>query len=271
MTVCEQCGTENPDGFRFCGRCAAPLEPSTGQERRERRVVSILMADLQGFTSRSERLDVEDVDEFLAPYRSRLRRAVESAGGVVSDFAGDGMMAVFGAPVAHEDDAERAVRTAIAIRDWFLDPDSSAQQADLHVRLGVTSGEVLVTLTGDQVRATGDVVNTAARLEAAAPPDGVLVDVWTHRATSRAIRYDDAEPVTEKGKAKPVAAWVAVNPVSVLPEQQRDRLPLVGRETEASLLRQSLDRARAEPSTQLVSVIGQPRIGKSRMINELFN
>src|SRR5205807_5269554 len=151
----------------------------------------------------------------------------------------------------------------------FLDPDSSAQQADLHVRLGVTSGEVLVTLTGDQVRATGDVVNTAARLEAAAPPDGVLVDVWTHRATSRAIRYDDAEPVTAKGKAKPVAAWVAVNPVSVLPEQQRARLPPGGRETGAPLLRQSLDRARAEPSPDRAAVLGAPVIGQSRLVAEL--
>jgi class 3 adenylate cyclase len=239
-------------------------------ERRERRVVSVVMADLQGFTSRAERLDVEDVDAFLAPYRDGLRRAVEIRGGIVSDFAGDGMMAVFGAPVAHEDDAERAVRAAIAIRDSFLDPGSAARQADLHVRLGVTSGEVLVTLAGEQVRATGDVVNTAARLEAAAPTDGVLVDEWTHRATSRAIRYDQAEPVSAKGKVEPVPSWVAVDPVSVLPEQQRDQLPLVGRDTEASMLRESLDRARRDPSTQLVSVIGEPGIGKTRLAEELY-
>jgi class 3 adenylate cyclase len=228
------------------------------------------MADLQGFTSRTERLDVEDVDAFLAPYRDGLRRAVESTGGVVSDFAGDGMMAVFGAPVAHEDDAERAVRAAIAIRDSFLDPASPARAADLHVRLGVTSGEVLVTLTGEQVRATGDVVNTAARLEAAAPTDGVLVDEWTYRATSRAIRYDQAEPAEAKGKSERVVAWLAVDPVSVLPEQQRDQLPLVGRDAEADMLRDALDRSRREPSTQLVSVIGEPGIGKTRLEEELY-
>jgi class 3 adenylate cyclase len=228
------------------------------------------MADLQGFTIRSERLDVEDVDAFLAPYRDRLRQAVESAGGVVSDFAGDGMMAVFGAPVAHEDDPERAVRTAITIRDSFLDASSLARAADLHVRLGVTSGEVLVTLEGEQVRATGDVVNTAARLEAAAPADGVLVDEWTYRATSRAIRYDDAERVSAKGKADPVAAWVAVDPVSVVPEQQRDQPPLIGRDAEADMLRGALDRSRREPSTQLVSVIGEPGIGKTRLVEELY-
>jgi class 3 adenylate cyclase len=231
--------------------------------------VSVLIADLQGFTSRSERLDVEEVDAFLAPYRDDLRRAVESTGGVVSDFAGDGMMAVFGAPVAHEDDAERAVRSAMGIRDSFRDPDSAARQADLHVRLGVTSGEVLVTLAGDQVRATGDVVNTAARLEAAAPADGVLVDEWTYRATSRAIRYEQLDAVTAKGKAEPVAAWVAVDPVSVFPEQQRERLPLVGRDDQADTLRKALDRSRREPSTQLVSVIGEPGIGKTRLVEEL--
>jgi class 3 adenylate cyclase len=261
---------ENPEQARFCMACASPLATVDAAERRERRVVSVLMADLQGFTSRSERLDVEDVDSFLAPYRDRLRRAVESAGGVVSDFAGDGMMAVFGAPVAHEDDAERAVRAAITIRDSFVDPDSPARQADLHVRLGVTSGEVLVTLAGEQVRATGDVVNTAARLEAAAAADGILVDEWTYRATSRAIRYDQAGAVEAKGKVDPVAAWVAVDPVSALPEQQRDQLALVGREAEADMLRDALDRSRREPSTQLVSVMGEPGIGKTRLVEELY-
>jgi class 3 adenylate cyclase len=265
---CASCGQDNPERAKFCLECGTPLE-GAARERRERRVVSVLVVDLQGFTSRSERLDVEDVDAFLTPYRDRLRRAVESTGGVVSDFAGDGMMAVFGAPVAHEDDAERAVRAAMAIRDSFLDPASPARAADLHVRLGVTSGEVLITLESGHVRATGDVVNTAARLEAAAPTDGVLVDAWTYRATSRAIHYDQVEPVLAKGKAEPVPAWVAVDPVSVLPEQQRDLISLVGRDAEAGALRGALDRSRREPSTQLVSVIGEPGIGKSRLVEEL--
>ena len=139
------------------------------------------------------------------------------------------------------------------------------------MRVGVTTGEVLVTLPADgHPDAIGDVVNTAARLEAAAPMDGVLVDEWTYRATSRAIRYEQAEPVEAKGKAEPVEAWVAVDPRSIVPEQQRDQLPLVGREAEADMLRAVLDRSRREPSTQLVSVIGEPGIGKTRLVEELF-
>ena len=173
MAVCPKCGVENPDGFRLCGMCGASLTEAPAAERRERRVVSILFADLAGFTSRSERLDVEEVEGFLAPYRAGLQRVVERMGGVVSDFAGDGMMAVFGAPVAHEDDPERAVRAALLISDSFTDSESAARAADLHVRLGVTTGEALIAVASDGgVRAAGDVVNTAARLESAAPTDG---------------------------------------------------------------------------------------------------
>jgi class 3 adenylate cyclase len=269
MAVCSACGVESPEGFRFCGGCGAALDGGGG-ERRERRVVSVLMADLKGFTARSERLDVEDVDAFLAPYRELLRGEVERTGGVVSDFAGDGMMAVFGAPVAHEDDPERAVRAALAIGDGFAYPESDAAWAGLHVRLGVTTGEVLVTLEGARVRATGDAVNTAARLEAAAPEDGVLVDEVTYRATNRTIQLEPSEPVYAKGKAEPVPAWLALEPRSRVPEQARlGGLALVGREMEVGILRSVFDRSRSESSTQLVSVIGEPGIGKSRLVEEL--
>ena len=196
------------------------------EERRERRVVSVVFADLAGFTSRSEALDIEDVDAFLAPYQTRLRTEVERTGGVVSDFAGDGMMAVFGAPVAHDDDPERAVRAALAIRDAVTESEDG-----LAVRLGVTTGEVLVTLSADGgVNATGDVVNTAARLETAAPVGGVLVDARTFRATDRAVKFERADDVMAKGKANPTEAWLALAPVAVIPEQPwMSGLPLVGR------------------------------------------
>ena len=230
----------------------------------------MLVVDLQGFTSRSERLDVEDVEAFIAPYRTELQRAVERTGGVVSDFAGDGMMALFGAPVAHEDDPERAVRAALAIRGAFRDPESPARRADLHVRLGITTGEVLVTVAGERVRATGDVVNTAARLESAAPADGILIDESTSRATSRVIVLEPAEAVIAKGKVDPVAAWEVVEARSLVPEQARaDSLGLVGRVTEAELLRAALERSRGQPATELVSIIGEPGIGKSRLVDEL--
>jgi class 3 adenylate cyclase len=271
VTVCQQCGTENPDGFRFCGGCGAALESTIGEERRERRVVSVLFADLVGFTQRSERLDVEDVDGFLAPYQALLGGCVERTGGVVAKFTGDGVMAVFGGIVAHEDDPERAVRCGLAIRDGLADAEADAGDDRLRVRVGVTTGEALVSQgSGGALDAVGDVVNTAARLESAAPTNSVLVDEWTYRATSRAIFYEQAHPVEAKGKSETVPVWVAVEPVSVVPEQQRDRLPLVGRDAEADALRGAFDRSRREPSTQLVSVIGEPGIGKSRLVDELF-
>src|SRR6185295_6657272 len=194
MATCAQCGTQNPERAKFCLECAEPLTATTS-ERRERRVVSVLFADLAGFTSRSESLDVEDVDGFLSPYLAVLRSEVERTGGQVAKFTGDGVMALFGAVVAHEDDPERAVRCAIAIRERLAETEGD-QPDRLRVRVGVTTGESLVVLSDGAVDAVGDVVNTAARLESAAPTDGVLVDEFTFRATSRVIRYEQAESVT---------------------------------------------------------------------------
>jgi|tagenome__1003787_1003787.scaffolds.fasta_scaffold20981600_4 class 3 adenylate cyclase len=271
MPVCAQCGVENPDAARFCMACAAPLDAAPAAARRERRVVSVLFADLVGFTRRSESLDVEDIEGFLAPYQAFLGRCVERTGGTIAKFTGDGVMAVFGGLVAHEDDAERAVRCALGIRDRLAEAEGSAGEDRLRVRVGVTTGETLVSLgPGGSVDAVGDVVNTAARLESAAPADGVLVDEWTFRATDRVIRYEQAEPVEAKGKSAAVSVWVAVRPRSIVPEQARDQLPLVGRDDEADALRGALDRSMREPSTQLVSIIGEPGIGKSRLVEELL-
>src|SRR5690242_3973058 len=269
---CSQCGAENPDGFRFCGSCGAPLAAAAEAERRERRVISVLFADLVGFTRRSEQLDVEDVEGFLAPYQALLAGCVERTGGAVAKFTGDGVMALFGGLVAHEDDAERAVRCALLIRDGLAEADDQAGEERLRVRVGVTTGEALVSIHGStSVDAVGDVVNTAARLESTAPVDGVLVDEWTFRATNRAIRYEPSPPVMAKGKTDMVQVWLATEPRSIVPEQQRDRLPLVGRDAEATILREALDRLRQEPSTQLISVIGEPGIGKSRLVEELYD
>ena len=271
MQVCSNCGTENPDQAQFCMGCAAQLAVAVA-ERRERRVVSVLFADLVGFTSRSERLDVEDVEGFLAPYQALLRGEVERTGGVVAKSTGDGVMALFGGVVAHEDDPERAVRCALGIRQSLTDATVPGERLRLRVRVGVTTGEVLVSHgAGGGVDAVGDVVNTAARLESAAPTDGILVDEFTQRATDRAIRYEAADPVSAKGKAAPVSAWLALSPVSVVPEQAREELALVGRERERALLVDALGRACDEPAAQLVTVIGEPGIGKSRLVAELFD
>src|SRR5215468_10460638 len=176
--------------------------------RKERKVVTIVFADLVGFTSRSESLDPEDVHAILGPYHERLRRELERYGGTVEKFIGDAVMAVFGAPVVHEDDAERAVRAALAIRDWAVE-DGSAE-----VRIAVNTGEALVSVDArpelGEAMVAGDVVNTASRLQSAAPVNGILVGDATHRLTERAIDFRDAERVEAKGKAEPVPAWEAI-------------------------------------------------------------
>src|SRR6266571_2367400 len=140
MLTCPSCGQENPEGFRFCGACASPLTQEAPAPREERKIVSVLFADLVGFTDRAERMDPEDVRALQDPYWGHLRSELERHGGTVEKFIGDAVMAVFGAPVVHEDDPERAVRAALAIRDWAGD------QETIQVRIAVTTGEALVRL-----------------------------------------------------------------------------------------------------------------------------
>ena len=269
MVVCPQCGAENRDGARFCDECAAPLAVEAERAREERKVVTVLFADLVGFTSRAEQMDPEDVRAVLEPYHARLRAELERRGGTVEKFIGDAVMALFGAPTAHEDDPERAVRAALAIRDSIRD------EGDLEVRIAVTTGEALVALGARPAEgegmASGDVVNTAARLQSAAPVNGILVDETTYRATSQKIDYEQAEPVSAKGKQEPVPAWVALEARSTygvdIPQAQR--APLIGRERELDVLVDALSRVRAERSPQLVTLVGVPGIGKSRLVYEL--
>jgi class 3 adenylate cyclase/tetratricopeptide (TPR) repeat protein len=267
--ICPDCGHENPAGARFCSNCGAQLSTVATPAREERKVVTVLFADLVGFTSRAERMDPEDVRAVLEPYHARLRTELERRGGTVEKFIGDAVMALFGAPTAHEDDPERAVRAAIAIRD------SIREEGDLEVRVAVTTGEALVALgarpTEGEGMASGDVVNTAARLQSAAPVNGILVDETTYHATSQKIDYQVAEPVTAKGKQEPVPAWEALQArssygVDVL---RTRRAPLIGRERELEVLVNALGRVRAERSPQLVTLVGVPGIGKSRLVYEL--
>jgi class 3 adenylate cyclase/tetratricopeptide (TPR) repeat protein len=276
MPVCGRCGEENPERARFCLACAAPLAAAVTTRREERKRVSVLFCDLVGFTSRSERLDVEDVRGLLTPYYQRLRADLERFGGTVEKFIGDAVMALYGAPVAHEDDPERAVRAALAIREAIVELNRADPSLDLHVRIGVTTGEALVTLDARPVEgegmASGDVVNTAARLQAAAPVDGVLVDATTWRAAARAIRFEAAEPVAAKGKAEPVAVWQALGPRSSLGMDvaAAPQTPLVGRDNELGVLREALTRIWRGQHAQLLTLVGVPGIGKSRLVAELF-
>ena len=239
MVTCPACGQENPDSSRFCGMCGAALAPAAAPPREERKVVTILFTDLVGSTARAEGLDPEDVSATLSAYYAQLRAELERHGGTVEKFIGDAVMAVFGAPVAHEDDAERAVRAALAIRDSIGE--------ELQIRTAVNTGEALVALgakpgEGDAMVA-GDVVNTAARLQGAAPVNGILVGEGTYRATRQSIDYREAPPVEAKGKAEPVKVWEAVGARSRFGSdvEQKLRTPLVGRERERGLLADALD------------------------------
>jgi class 3 adenylate cyclase len=270
MIVCPQCGTENREEARFCDSCGAELAPAKTSPREERKVVTVLFADLVGFTLRAEKLDPEDVRAVLEPYHAHLRADLERFGGTVEKFIGDAVMALFGAPTAHEDDPERAVRAALAIRDWLREQD------DLQVRIAVTTGEALVALgarpSEGEGMASGDVVNTAARLQAAAPVNGILVDETTYRSTAQAISYGQHEAVQAKGKTAPIKVWEALEARSRLGVDvaRQSGTPLVGREKEIDLLRDALSRARQEESAQLVTLVGVPGIGKSRLVAELF-
>jgi class 3 adenylate cyclase/tetratricopeptide (TPR) repeat protein len=274
VLICRNCGQENPDGFRFCGACAAPLSPAPTRE--ERKVVTVLFADLVGFTSRAEQLDPEDVRATLSPYYARLRQEIERHGGTVEKFIGDAVMALFGAPVAHEDDPERAVRAALAIRDAMQEP-SNEPGLELQLRIAVTTGEALIALGARPLEgegmASGDVVNTAARLQSAAPVNGILVGEGTYRATHDRIEYREAAPVEAKGKTEPIPVWEAVAARSRfgLDLEQRERTKLVGRERELGLLADSLARCRRELAPQLLTLVGVPGIGKSRLVTELFH
>jgi class 3 adenylate cyclase/tetratricopeptide (TPR) repeat protein len=268
MASCPSCSRELPGEFPFCPFCGASLADVTpGAEAAERKVVTCLFCDLVGFTAQAERLDPEDVRAMLRPYHTRVRAELERHGGTVEKFIGDAVMAVFGAPLAHEDDPERAVRAALAIRD-------TAREEGIELRIGIATGEALVTVGGaseGEGLAAGDVVNTAARLQAAAPVYGVLVGEGTYRATRNVIDYGEAEPVQAKGKAESVPVWEALGARSRLGTEVLDHAAstLVGRERELDVLRDALDRVRGERSPQLVTLVGVPGIGKSRMLFEL--
>jgi len=248
--------------------CGTPLAPSGSERREERKVVSVLFCDLVGFTQRAERLDPEDVRAILGPYHARVRQELERHGGTVEKFIGDAVMALFGAPIAHEDDAERAVRAALAIRDFATDEG-------IELRVGITTGEVLVSLDArpseGEGMASGDVVNTAARLQSAAPVNGVLADEATYRATRNVIEYGEASAVEAKGKAGPITVWQALQVRARLGVDvaHDNRSELIGREQEIGVLRDALMRVRSTRTSQLVTLIGVPGIGKSRLLFEL--
>jgi len=265
VLICAHCGQENPEGSKFCNACGGPLV-APDRPGEERRLVSVLFVDLVGFTSRSEKLDPEDVRAFLVPYYERVRSELEGHGGRVEKFVGDAVMGVFGAPVTFGDDAERAVRAAFAVRDW-------AEGEGLQLRVAVNTGEAIVALHASPERGetfvTGDVVNTAARLQSASPVGAVLVGEETYVGTRGSIEYRPAPPVLAKGKEAPVQAWLALRATSAIGERPAAPVPMIGRDRELGVLTGVWKRVVDEGRSHFVTVFGPAGIGKSRIALEL--
>ena len=271
MPTCIACGQDNPDVARFCLACGAPLAEEAPR-REERRIVSVVFVDLVGFTSRSEQLDPEDVRAILTPYHGTVRDELESFGGVVEKFVGDAVMAVFGAPTAHGDDPERAVRAALAVREAVVALNAEQPELELRIRGAVNTGEAVVTLSArpalGEAMVAGDVVNTASRLQQHAPVGEIVVGEETYRATRSAIEYEPVEAVTAKGKSAPIRAWRAVAASSAAGARDLSSSPFVGRDREVGLLDATWERVESERRPHLITVLGAPGVGKSRLTAE---
>lgn len=277
MATCPNCAKEVPGEFPFCPFCTAPLSQTAPVPvREERKVVSVLFCDLVGFTAASEHADPEDVRARLRPYHAQLQQVIESHGGTVEKFVGDAVMAVFGAPVAHEDDAERAVRAGLRILEAIEELNHGDEKLHLQVRVGISTGEAVVALGVHPERGegfvTGDVVNTASRLQGIAPINGVAVSEATFRQTERVFSFARLEAVQVKGKTDPLQVW---QPLAARARFGADVIrtsatPLVGREFERSQLIATFERAATQRSCQLVTIVGEPGVGKTRLCTELL-
>jgi class 3 adenylate cyclase/tetratricopeptide (TPR) repeat protein len=281
-SACPTCGEANRPDARFCGNCGTGLGGTTApvavssieppsaatQAVAERRLVSVLFADLVGFTPFAEEKDPEEVRNLLTRYFDSAREVIERHGGTVEKFIGDAVMAVWGTPVAHEDDAERAVRAALELL-----PAVRAVDERLQARAGVVSGEAAVNVAAvGQGMVAGDLVNTAARLQSVAPPSTVLVGESTMRAASAAIAYEPAGEQALKGKTAPVPAWRALRVIAERGGRARAETiepPFVGRDAELTLLKDLFHATGREGRPRLVAVVGPAGIGKSRLGWEL--
>jgi class 3 adenylate cyclase len=250
---CPSCGTVVPPEARFCMACgtaleAAPTGPAGGvQPPEERRRVTVLFADLSGYTAFAERMDPEAVKTLVDGALHRLGEEVERYGGTVDKYIGDNVMALFGAPVAHEDDAERAVRAALGMQAAMGEVNQRLPE-DVHfdLRVGINTGEVLAGAIGRAYTVMGDTVNVASRLQSAARPGSVWVGEATMRATSQAVRYHELEPLELRGKSRPVPAWEATGLITEHALRRAGwgggETPLIGRDDELGTLESVYER-----------------------------
>ena len=299
MTTCQRCGSENPDGARFCVSCGSSLVPACpvcGAERpssarfcpscgtafveqnlpagQERRLVTILFADVSGSTQLGERLDPERLQEVLTTFFQAMREEIEAEGGTVEKFIGDAVMAAFGVPIAHEDDPARALRAALRMQRRLEQVNEdlvSRFGVRLQVRIGVNTGEVLAATEPrpGEPMVTGDAVNVAARLEQVAQPGSVVVAERTARA-ARGFRFRELGATNIRGRDRSVAAVMLESVAPERPERGVPglRAPMVGREQELALLRTLFNRSATEDRPNLVTIYGDPGVGKSRLTAE---
>jgi class 3 adenylate cyclase/predicted ATPase len=297
---CPSCGTENPPEAKFCIECgsslagsaaagaappetaatstaahvpAGPLPAEPEELPEERRTATVLFADLSGYTAVAERMDPEAVKSLVDRSLRRLGQEVARYGGRVDKYIGDNVMAVFGAPVAHEDDPERAVRAGLAMQSAMSEINelfAAEAGVSFSLRVGINSGEVLAGRVGEEYTVMGDPVNVAARLQAAARQGSVTVGKITHQLTKGAFEYEALEPLELKGKSEPVPAWEAVQLLvpGVARRAARAETPLIGRDDEAALLESLFERVAGEDRPHLVTVLGPAGVGKSRLLRE---
>ena len=275
--TCVACGTGLPDDARFCPACGTPVvPPEPGPRAQERRVVTLLFADLSGSTALGERLDPERLRQVLDRYFSAIRIEIDAEGGTVEKFIGDAVVAGFGTPVAHEDDAARALRAALRIQARLPSLNEELEAAfgvTLEVRIGVNTGDVLATVDPKpgEPMFTGDAVNTAARFEQHAEPGQVLASERTIRA-ARGFIVTDAGTIEMKGKAAPVRTYAVLREDENAATRGVPGLsaPMVGRQAELELLDSTLARSAAERRPHLVTIYGDPGVGKSRLVQEFL-
>ncbi|MFN2612772.1 MAG: AAA family ATPase [Solirubrobacterales bacterium] len=297
---CPSCEAESPPGAKFCIECgtgieaggggasppapaapvtsAAPAAPAPEAQAppEERRQATVLFADLSGYTAAAETMDPEAVKGLVDRTLRRLAAEIERYGGTIDKYIGDNVMGVFGAPVTHEDDPERAVRAGLAMQDAMEEINragSASHGVDFALRVGINSGEVMAgAVGGDRYTVIGDVVNVASRLQDAGSLGSVTVGSSTVRATAGAISYKELKPLVLRGKKEPVPAWEAIEVISAGPRRSsalRSESPLVGRGEEAQMLVSLGERVAREGSPHLVTVVGQAGVGKSRLLREV--
>ena len=270
---CSSCGSPIPAGARFCPSCGTAVGSSQPEERR---IVTVLFADLVGFTALSEYLDPEQVKRIVDSCFESLVDVVVEFGGRVDKVLGDGMLVLFGAPVAHEDDPERAVRAALRMQETLADRTATSNVQGLEglrMRIGINTGEVLVgTLAGSDYTAMGDVVNTASRLQTSAPPGGVLVGAATHALTTHSVEYEAAGELQARGREQPVTAWLAVQATAPPGTRRRRRrdVPMVGRDIELEVTLSALQLVARHERGLLLHVVGENGVGKSRLVDEVL-